>query len=246
MFIGHWAPALAVAAKRPAPTLGVLMIAGQVIDWAFFTFHLAGIEHMRFTPGISTMNPMDLYHMPCSHSLLGACLFGLLLAVYVWLGTKDRTAALLAAAVVVSHWFIDLLVHVPDLTITGSPPKLGLGLWNHPLIEMPLELFITFGALWLYARARQPASARFVDFRGPVAGAAGVQLVRSASASGYRIEQRHGDNRLWPRHPGGSVDGEKRARFCLIALASPACGRYAPAHVRDHRRRRRPARAVRG
>lgn len=164
MFIGHWAPALAVAAKRPAPTLGVLMIAGQLIDWAFFTFHIAGIEHMRFTPGISTMNPMDLYYMPYSHSLLGACLFGLLLAVYVWLGTKDRTAALLAAAVVVSHWFIDLLVHVPDLTIAGSPPKLGLGLWNHPLIEMPLELFITFGALWLYARARQPASGRLWTF----------------------------------------------------------------------------------
>lgn len=166
MFIGHWAPALAVAAKRPAPTLGVLMIAGQLIDWAFFSFHIAGLEHMRFTPGISEMNPMDLYHMPYSHSLLGAACFGLLLAAYVWMGTRDRTAALLTAGVVVSHWVIDLLVHVPDLTLAGSPPKLGLGLWNHPMIEMPLELAITFGALWFYARNRQPAAARLWTFAG--------------------------------------------------------------------------------
>ncbi|PKB25224.1 hypothetical protein B0I00_0417 [Novosphingobium kunmingense] len=164
MFIGHWAPALAVAAKRPAPTLGVLMIAGQLIDWAFFSFHLAGIEHMRFTPGISAMNPMDLYHMPYSHSLAGAAGFGLALAACVWLAIRDRTAALLAAAVVVSHWFIDLLVHVPDLTLAGSPPKLGLGLWNHPAIEMPLELGITFGALWLYARHRRPMPVRLWTF----------------------------------------------------------------------------------
>mgnify|MGYP003863924819 CR=1 FL=1 len=32
---------------------------------------------------------------------------------------------------------------MPDLTIAGSPPKLGLGLWNHPAIEMPLEIGIT-------------------------------------------------------------------------------------------------------
>ena len=73
---------------------------------------------------------------------------------------RDRTASLLAGAVVVSHWLLDLLVHVPDLTIAGSPPKLGLGLWNYPAIEMPLELAITFGALWLYVRARRPQLGR--------------------------------------------------------------------------------------
>lgn len=164
MFIGHWAPALAVAAKRPAPSLGILMIAGQLIDWAFFSLHIAGAEHMRFTPGMSAMNPMDLYHMPYSHSLVGAAAFGAALAAVVWAGTRDRTAALLAALVVVSHWFLDMLVHVPDLTLAGSPPKLGLGLWNHPGIEMPLELALTFGALWFYARSRQPAAVRLWIF----------------------------------------------------------------------------------
>ena len=51
---------------------------------------------------------------------------------------------------VLSHWLFDWLVHVPDLTLWGTPPKLGLGLWNHPAIAMPLELGLTFGALVFY------------------------------------------------------------------------------------------------
>lgn len=163
MFIGHWAPALAAAAAtRKAPPLAVLFIGAQLVDWAFFALLIVGVEHMRFSPGISAMNPMDLYHMPFTHSLLGAAAF----AGAVWLGRsivlRDRVGGLIGGAVVLSHWFLDLLVHVPDLTLAGSPPKLGFGLWNHPMIEMPLELAITFGALWWYARARRPAMLRVI------------------------------------------------------------------------------------
>lgn len=156
MFIGHWAPALAVAAKRKRPGLGTLFIAAQLVDWAFFLFVLLGIEKLRLTPGVSAMNPMDLYFMPYTHSLVGALAWGGGTTIIVWTILRDRTAGLLAGAVVVSHWLLDLLVHVPDLTIAGRPPKLGLGLWNFPAIEMTLELAITFGALWLYVRARRP------------------------------------------------------------------------------------------
>lgn len=160
MFIGHWAPALAVAAKRKSPSLATLFIAGQLIDWAFFALLIFGVERMRFTPGISVMNPMDLYDLPYTHSLLGSVAFGAVFAALVWFATRDRAGAMIAGAVVVSHWVLDLLVHVPDLTLTGRPPKLGLGLWNHPAIEMPLELGLTFGALWWYARIRRPAGLR--------------------------------------------------------------------------------------
>jgi hypothetical protein len=162
MFIGHWAPALAVAARPRAPGLVTLFVAAQLVDWAFFGLLLLGVEHMRFSPGISVMNPMDLYHMPYTHSLLGSAAFAGLFGGVIWLASKDRVAALIGSAVVLSHWLLDLLVHVPDLTLAGSPPKLGLGLWNYPGIEMPLELAITFGALSLYARARKPSVARIL------------------------------------------------------------------------------------
>lgn len=159
MFIGHWAPALAAAVlTRRQPRLGMLFVAAQLVDWVFFALLLFGVERMRVVPGITAMNPMDLYHMPYTHSLAGAAAFAALLGIVVWAWRRDARYALLAGAVVLSHWLTDLLVHRPDLTIAGSPPKLGLGLWNVPVVAIPLELALTFGALAFYlARTRGPA-----------------------------------------------------------------------------------------
>ena len=169
MFIGHFAPALIAATHKDAPRLPVLMVAGQLVDWAFFALLLTGAEKMRLTPGISAMNPLDLYHMPYTHSLLGSVIFATGFGALVWLMTRNRTGALIAAAVVLSHWFLDLLVHVPDLTLTGQPPKMGFGLWNHPMLEMPLEIVLTFGALWFYARRSGTKGAALWAFAGIMA-----------------------------------------------------------------------------
>ena len=158
MFIGHWAPALAAAAiSKRKPRLGTLFLAAQLVDWAFFTLLLTGNEKMRVVPGITAMNPMDLYFMPITHSLLGSAMFAAGFALLVWLWRRDLSFALLAGAVVLSHWLLDLVVHRPDLTLAGGPLKLGLGLWNHPWIAIPLELGLTFGALAFYlSRTRGP------------------------------------------------------------------------------------------
>ena len=175
MFIGHYAPAFVAATLPNAPRLGTLFIAAQLVDLAFFLFVLLGVENMRITPGITAMNAMDLYSMPYTHSLLGSLAFGGMMTSIVWFAGKRRedsaavsktrndgggttiiiwpkalVAGLIAGAVVASHWFLDLLVHTSDLTWAGSPPKLGLGLWNYPLIEMPLELGLTGAALGFY------------------------------------------------------------------------------------------------
>lgn len=151
MFIGHWAPALAAAAITPrAPKLGVLFVAAQLVDWAFFLFVMLGVEDMRITPGISVMNPMDLYHMPYTHSLLATVIWAAALAGMVYLWRRDIVSAAIAGAVAVSHWLLDLLVHIPDLTLAGGEPRMGFGLCNYPIIEMPLELALTFGAFAFY------------------------------------------------------------------------------------------------
>ena len=155
MFIGHYAPALVAAAYPKAPRLGTLFIAAQLADIAFFAFVLAGVEHMRITPGLTVMNAMDLYHMPYTHSLGGGIIFAAAFAWAIYYLSRRAAAALIAAAVVLSHWFVDLLVHAPDLTLLGSPPKMGLGLWNYPIAEMPLELGLTGAAFGFYiARTR--------------------------------------------------------------------------------------------
>lgn len=157
MFIGHFAPALVAAARPGAAGLGTLFVGAQLVDIGFAALLVPGVEAMRIVPCITAMNPMDLYHMPYTHSLLGALLWSLAFAALVGAATRRRAAAIGAALVVVSHWFLDLLVHIPDLTLFGAPPKLGLGLWNHPLVEMPLELLLVGGALLYYARRTRAA-----------------------------------------------------------------------------------------
>ncbi|WP_332816776.1 hypothetical protein [Sphingopyxis sp.] len=155
MFIGHFAPPLIVAARPKAAGLGTLFVAAQLVDIGFAALLVPGIEAMRIEPGITAMNPMDLHHMPYTHSLLGTAIWAGVFGALVWAATKRREAAIGAALVVVSHWFIDLLVHIPDLTLFGAPPKLGLGLWNHPLVAMPLEALLIGGAFLYYMRRTQ-------------------------------------------------------------------------------------------
>ena len=97
MFIGHFAPALLAAAVTPQrPRLGMYFIAAQLVDWAFFALLLLGVENMRVVPGITAMNPMDLYHMPYTHSLVGSACFAIGFAAIVWLATRERRVSLLA------------------------------------------------------------------------------------------------------------------------------------------------------
>jgi hypothetical protein len=161
MFIGHYSAALIAATQRDAPRLGTLFIAAQLVDIGFFGFVLSGIEAMRITPGTTFMNPMDLYHMPYTHSLIGTFAWAAGFVMLLKLFGARWQGALIGGLVVVSHWLLDLIVHAPDLTLAGVPPKLGLGLWNYPLIEMPLEIGLTAGALWLYLKSSQPIGRSF-------------------------------------------------------------------------------------
>lgn len=154
MFIGHWAPAfVAGAVAHESPKLGTLFVGAQLVDWAFMVFFMVGVEDARIVPGITAMNSFDLHHMPYTHSLLGTAVFAGVFALIVGRTLRNAVAATWAGWVVLTHWFLDLLVHRPDLTIAGGADKLGFGLWNRPWIEMPLELAITLGAFAWYMRA---------------------------------------------------------------------------------------------
>lgn len=190
MFIGHYAPAFIAAAYIPGKSdadsgrktmgLGTLFIAAQLVDIAFFLFVLAGVEHLRIVPDITAMNDLDLYHMPYTHSLLGTMAWALGFAGMIWMITKNRMATALVAVVVASHWFIDLLVHRPDLSLTGSLPKLGYGLWDRPVIAIGLELMLTVASIGFYIR--KTAAKRNKMTHAKLALTALIMLLASAQA----------------------------------------------------------------
>lgn len=184
MLAGHYSAAFLAKSADPRVPLWVLALAVQAVDIVWGLFVLAGIEHLRIDPSLAS-NPLDLYDMPYTHSLLGTLFWaGLAFAVSLrWLG-RARSAAVVAAAVA-SHWLLDWLVHRPDLTLYGVPPKLGLGLWDHPVPALVLELVLLVGSAGLYVctnRLTGNARTRALVFTGSLVA---VQLVLTASPPAF-------------------------------------------------------------
>jgi hypothetical protein len=155
MFIGHYAPALLAATLPRAPRLGPLFLAAQLVDFALFLLIWFEVEHIGFSPGLTAVSGYDLWDVRWSHSLLGSLGWSAGMVVAVKLLTRDARAAWIAGAVAASHWFLDFVVHPPDLTLLGAGPRFGWALWDQPYIAMPLELLIAFTAFaWYWNRTR--------------------------------------------------------------------------------------------
>ena len=160
MFIGHFA--VAFAAKRAAPTvsLGTWFVACELVDVIWPIFVLLGIEVVAITPGITAFTPLDFVSYPWTHSLLMCAVWALGLAVLYWLLRRDLVAAAIIAAVVLSHWFLDAIVHRPDLPLgPGSDVKIGFGLWNSVAGTVTLEGAMFAAGLWFYSVGTQPRDA---------------------------------------------------------------------------------------
>jgi hypothetical protein len=153
VFLGHFG--LAMAAKRvaPAPSLGTAILAAQWADGIWPIFVLLGIERVAIVPGITQVTPLDFVSYPYSHSLVAdvgwAAVFA---AAYGTLRRNWRAAAWLAA-LVLSHWLLDVVAHRPDMPTWPGGPKLGLGLWNALPATLVVEFLLLLGGAWLYARS---------------------------------------------------------------------------------------------
>jgi hypothetical protein len=54
---------------------------------------------------------------------------------------------------VLSHWFLDVPMHVPDLPLwPGSDVKVGLGAWRSIPLTIAIELAVFLGGLFVYLR----------------------------------------------------------------------------------------------
>jgi hypothetical protein len=151
MFLGHYGVAFALKRAEPKVSLGTLFLAVQLLDVLWGCFLLLGWEQVRIDPSAGANAQLAFVHYPISHSLVGALAWGLVAgAVYYSWPTRDTSrhwqAALLVAAAVASHWFLDVLVHFPDLPLAGDgSPQLGFGLWANLPLTIALEL-LTLGA----------------------------------------------------------------------------------------------------
>ncbi len=158
MFVGHYGISFAIKGAERRLPLWLLFLAVQFVDILWSILILLGIEKVRIVPGITATNPLDLYYMPYTHSLVAAVVWSVLVFLGYRMFVSQRSAspdrlALFLALAVFSHWILDLLVHRPDLPLYDNSHKVGLGLWNYPMPTFALEAVILFGGMWLYMRS---------------------------------------------------------------------------------------------
>jgi hypothetical protein len=158
MFLGHLGAALAAKRIAPETSLGTTFLAAQLVDLAWPTLVLLGVETVKIAPGITVVTPLDFERYPYTHSLVAALLWSAGFALVYSLVRRDRRKnAWILGALVFSHWILDWISHRPDLplTLTGEA-RVGLGLWNSLAATLVVELAIFGGGVWLYARSTAP------------------------------------------------------------------------------------------
>lgn len=160
MFLGHFGAGFAAKAIAPRVSLGWLFAAAQFIDLLWPTLLLAGVERVRIAPGATAVTPLVFEHYPWSHSLAAVAAWAALAGALYFAVKRDRRGATVLAALVASHWFLDVIVHAPDLPLyPGSATLAGMGAWSSAPLTLAIEIPLFAAGAWLYARGTRPADA---------------------------------------------------------------------------------------
>lgn len=152
MGIGHAAVALGASRAVPRVNVGLLIFAAFLADFLLGVFGALGLEHAHVPPDFAARHYLT-FTFPYSHGLVPLLVWGTVLgALLCWTDARNRSRAFLViAALVVSHFVLDGLVHVPELLLLGqNSPKIGLALWNHMPLELSIETVMALAGLLVY------------------------------------------------------------------------------------------------
>ena len=82
--------------------------------------------------------------------------WGLLLGAVYFVAQRYPRGAVVLGLCVVSHWFLDLVVHRPDLPLfPGDSPLLGFGLWDSLVGTVLVEGLLFSAGIALYLRVTE-------------------------------------------------------------------------------------------
>lgn len=161
MFVGHYALGYLIKKKFSEVPLWLVFIAVQFVDILAFIFILLGIERISYNPSENPYLRMVLEYIPYTHSLIGNTFIAAVVLLIFW-KLKNKVWGLVLGFGVLSHWFLDALVHTADLPIIMDKFKVGLGLWQSPWLAFLLELAFLYTAGYLFLKVFKKKTATFI------------------------------------------------------------------------------------
>lgn len=143
--------------------LWLAVAAAFALDLVWPLLLLAGVEHVRVSPGDTAFTGLAFERYPWTHSLALVIIWSIIAFQLTRsiLGGK-RTAAVVGV-LVLSHWLLDFVVHRPDLPLWPAGPRVGLGLWQSVPATFAVEgvLFLVGLAAYLRATTARDAIGRW-------------------------------------------------------------------------------------
>ena len=134
MFVGHYGMSFVAKRSDGAIPLWVLFLAVQLLDVVWAPLVLLGVEKVRIVPGYTATNPLDLYYMPYTHSLVAA----------LFLGRRSRRSVHLIA-------FSLIMLTVQAYVFFGPPPVSDVA-----LALTALATYVVFAwVIWFLIDRRQ-------------------------------------------------------------------------------------------
>lgn len=151
MFVGHLAVAFGAKKLEPDLPLGASVAAAFGLDLLWPLLLLAGVEVVRVNPGDTAFTSLAFESYPWSHSLLMVLGWGALGALVGRALFGTWRSGFVLGALVLSHWFLDLVTHRPDLPLWPGGPVAGFGLWSSIPGTIVVEAGLLSVGLWLYS-----------------------------------------------------------------------------------------------
>ena len=138
MYMGHFAVGLAAKPVAPKVSLGILLVAPQVLDILFAIFLFIGLNQL------GSASPWD-------HGLVMSVIWSLAAIAISFFFYRDLKSGILIGLLVLSHWVCDFVSwdHVLPLAFSDSP-RVGLGLYNSVAIMLVVDFGLFGGALSYY------------------------------------------------------------------------------------------------
>lgn len=144
MYVGHIGAALGARFAAPRAAIGALVFAAYLPDWIDAALCVSG----RY--GGAQM---------VSHSMPAVLLLAVLAGGAQLAHRGDATAALVVAAVVLSHVLLDYITGIKPTWPGG--PFIGLGIYRQPMVDFVVEGAVIFAGWLCYRRTLPPGLGRW-------------------------------------------------------------------------------------
>ena len=142
MLAGHYATALVAYQKYPKGTLMYFLIASQLQDLLWFTFHYLGLERTEPADVFNTTLSNMAVNMLYSHDLIPLIAWLIIIFFVGKLLFKDTKIGLVGVALVLGHFVLDFFSGHPHHIFGLDTGMVGLGLYaTNVYLAIGIEAF---------------------------------------------------------------------------------------------------------